>query len=189
MERKSYSLPAIILLLWVFSWVSSSQMSQVPEVYAQSLSPSPLLRPNRTPLDVEALAQAEQGRCPQGLICRSSPLTTQPKSLDTIIVPSLWWQEDQLQNPLLENWLAYPAQTSSDPRVDLIVNRSRWSVMNYVERYAFVNTMGTAARSFGYNTRIFDRQENFLAAYTCDFSSKNPRCRLTLRGARGSRND
>ncbi len=55
-------------------------------------------------------------------------------------------------------------------RVDFVVNRQVWSLLDYLQRYGFIHEFGTVASSYGYNIRIFDSQANLLAAYTCDFS-------------------
>ncbi|MGG6293433.1 hypothetical protein ACQ4M4_03330 [Leptolyngbya sp. AN02str] len=86
-----------------------------------------------------------------------------------LTVPSLWWLDQQFGGKLLTNWFAFPAEAAVPPRIDLVVNAQVWSLYNYMERYSFVNQFGTAGNSYGYNTRVFDRQGNLLAAYVCEF--------------------
>lgn len=94
-------------------------------------------------------------------------------------VPSLWWVKDQFTakepsiNKLIQSWSASPSTTTVPGRVDYKVNRQLWSLLDYLERYTFLNDFGAAARDFGYNIRILDGQNATLAAYTCDFSTIN----------------
>ena len=91
-----------------------------------------------------------------------------------LTIPSLWWAEEQFGGSLLIDWLAYPGTDGTPKRVDLAVNAQVWSIYNYVERYTFVNHLGTSAADYGYNSRIFDTQGELLAAYICDFGAGNP---------------
>jgi hypothetical protein len=103
--------------------------------------------------------------------------------------PSLWWIQEQLTNlqwspdnsntgcssdeyshDLLTYWLAYPGTDGSPRRVDLLVNQQTWGVCNYLQRYTFVTKFGTAAKAFGYNTRVFNTQGELLGAYLCQFA-------------------
>ena len=118
-----------------------------------------------------------------------SPIITKDTISQTdLTVPSLWWASEQFGGKLLENWLAYPEER----RVDLVVNRQRWTLLDYLQRYAFVNQMGTVARSDGYNVRIFNRQEPDMpiATYTCNFSMSLPQCEIEINsGARPNLED
>jgi hypothetical protein len=92
-----------------------------------------------------------------------------------LTVPSLWWAKENSETKLLDNWIAYPSIRQEPPRVDLIVNQQIWSLLDYVERYVFVNRLGTIASKSGYNIRIFDYQQERLATYTCNFTNiKSP---------------
>ena len=122
--------------------------------------------------------------------CTSSSLIITKDTISQIdlTVPSLWWASEQFGGKLLENWLAYPEER----RVDLVVNRQRWTLLDYLQRYAFVNQMGTVARSDGYNVRIFNRQEPDMpiATYTCNFSMSLPQCEIEINsGARPNLED
>ena len=127
------------------------------------------LKPDSEPLDLEALAP---GNTPAFVV------TADKISLTQLTVPSLWWLRDQLAdqetygNNLLENWLAYPS-SGRPGRVDLVVNRQLWSLLDYLDRYAFIHRFGKTARDYGYNVRVFDGQATFLGASTCDFSTIN----------------
>lgn len=82
-------------------------------------------------------------------------------------IPSLWWPKEQFDNYggiLVNNWLAYPQEN----RIDLIVNTQLWGIMNYLERYRFVNNFGTVARFYNYNLRVFNQNQQCLALYYYD---------------------
>lgn len=112
--------------------------------------------------------------CPTDVVTKDTICPTH------LTLPSLWWADEQLGDKLLENWLAYPEKK----RIDLVVNRQIWGLMDYYQRYAFIHRMGTVVRGArnpgenGYNLRIFNRQEPelCLASYTC--SAQN--CQLKV---------
>ncbi|HAZ46361.1 MAG TPA: hypothetical protein DDW76_02155 [Cyanobacteria bacterium UBA11369] len=105
-----------------------------------------------------------------------SVLTANTISQTGLTRPSLWWADEQFGNKLINNWCAYPAER----RIDLIVNRQIWSLLTYLERYAFVNHFGTVARDFQYNLRVFNQQNSPLATYTCNFSTTPINCKLEI---------
>lgn len=145
--------------------------------------PLPLSDLDRFPL----FLPAAQGQ----LVAASSRL-----SLTEISQPSLSWVQDQLgsrygSDRLVQQWQAYQT-VDGFQYVDVIVNESIWDLLNYFERYGFVLQFGTAAKSYGYNLRVFhsgdvvNRQEfigfnsvsrniasrsiALRGAYLCDFS-------------------
>lgn len=126
--------------------------------------------PETTPLDLSLLGNAAPGTGAIGPAIDQAELT----------IPSLWWAGEQFGGKLLETWLAYPGRDRIAGRVDLVVNRQNWSLSNYLERYQFVNKLGTVARGYGYNTRVFNPQGELLAAYTCNFNSSQLPCQITL---------
>lgn len=85
--------------------------------------------------------------------------------------PSLSWIEDQIGNRygsdrLIERWRAYQAPDSTGRTlsyVDVIVNESIWSILNYFERYAFISQFGSAAKYQGYNLRVFHTGDEFTS--------------------------
>lgn len=83
--------------------------------------------------------------------------------------PSLWWTDEQFGSDLLSYWLAYSGADGTPPRVDLLVDQEVWSNYNYLRRYVFMNQFGTAAKAFGYSTRVFNLQGELLGAYICEF--------------------
>lgn len=107
----------------------------------------------------------------QGVVTSKTPSATR------LSIPSLWWVSDQLAdlqqfgNKFIQEWIAYPLRTDQPGRVDLLVNRQQWSLLDYFQRYQFVNQFSTIARSFGYNTRVYDNPDRPpIALYTCDFT-------------------
>jgi hypothetical protein len=120
----------------------------------------------------------EQGTNPPTIptIAAGSVVTANTISPTGLTRPSLWWADEQFGNKLLNNWCAYP----NERRIDLIVNRQIWSLLTYLERYAFVNHFGTVARDFQYNVRVFNQQNTPLATYTCNFSATPVSCNLQI---------
>lgn len=162
-----------------------------------SVSVAPAGHAQETPPEVEEvpLAQIIQKQCAAPLPA-TEPLdlnlleaeATPPAPIitrDTIsqqglTSPSLWWAAEQFGGKLLDNWLAYPAADGSGGRVDLVVNRQYWSLLNYLERYQFLNEFGLVAQDYQYNIRVFNPQGTFLAAYTCAGESGSSTCRICL---------
>ncbi|MBG1265135.1 hypothetical protein F8S12_01195 [Nostoc sp. WHI] len=136
----------------------------VPPSLAQT---SPIPSPSSAPLELDLLTK------PKGYVITAN--TINPERLT---VPSLWWAQQNSENKLLDNWIAYPASEKEAARVDLIVNQQIWSLLEYVERYDFVNRLGSTARNFGYNVRVFNYQKEPLATYTCNFSTSPALCSI-----------
>ncbi len=86
-----------------------------------------------------------------------------------VTIPSLWWVNEQFGYKLVENWLAYPRNGDETGTVDLIVNRQIWSLLDYLQRYEFLNHFGQVARDYGYNVRVFTPQQTLLGGYTCTY--------------------
>lgn len=103
--------------------------------------------------------------------------TIQPEKLT---VPSLWRVKENTENKLIDNWLAFPNSEAEPARVDLLVNQQIWSLLDYLERYDFVNRLGSAVRKDNYNLRVFNYQRELLAAYTCNFNSSPVSCNIQL---------
>ncbi|MGB3639002.1 MAG: hypothetical protein WBA39_15705 [Rivularia sp. (in: cyanobacteria)] len=125
--------------------------------------------PSQAPLELDLLTN------PKGNVITADTIYQQQ-----LTVPSLWWAQEQSENKLLDNWIAYPANNSQPGRVDLIVNEQIWSVLDYLERYNFVNRLGTEARTYGYNIRVFNYEKEPLATYTCNLNLKTPLCNIDL---------
>ncbi|MBD2384966.1 hypothetical protein [Cylindrospermum sp. FACHB-282] len=153
---------SLLLLLTIsLSTVSLLPISPSP---AQTVPP-----PSDAPLELGLLTK------PKG-----SVITADTVNPETLTVPSLWWAKENSENKLLDNWIAYPASEKEPARVDLIVNQQIWSLLDYVERYDFVNRLGSVSRNFGYNVRVFNYQQEFLATYTCNFSTSPELCRIQM---------
>ena len=112
-----------------------------------------------------------------------SAITSDTFSATGLTLPSLWWVKDQLSQKkplatkLLQNWRAYPSNSQQPGRIELLVNRQFWSLLDYVERYTFLNEFGEAAREYRYNIQVIDSDISTnapLASYTCDFSALPP---------------
>ena len=124
------------------------------------------------PLESELLVEIDQLRS-RGII------TADTISQTEIATPSLWWARERIdpyRGRLITNWLAY----QQEKRIDLIVNRQLWSLLNYISRYNFVNQFGTVAREYQYNLRVFNQQQECLSTYTCDYAISPPRCEIQL---------
>lgn len=116
----------------------------------------------------------------------TTPVVTATTPSQTgLTVPSLWWAKEQFGGKLLYSWIAYAKENDTPSHIDLLVNQEAWNLLNYLDRYAFVNQFGFTASDYGYNLRIFDRQENLLATYTCNFSRVSPNHLEGVRDFRG----
>lgn len=153
-------------MLGVIGGLVVSQGFVVPSaMLAQStLAPAP------DPLSLEELEAGAETSAQPGK-CRSlgEVVTSDTTCQNYQTIPSFWWAREQFGGQLLENWIAHTADSTSGRRVDLVVNPQAWSLLDYLERYEFINHFGTVARDYGYNLRVFNRQGVSLAAYTCDF--------------------
>lgn len=136
----------------------------VPPSLAQ---PRTIPSPSSAPLELDLLTK------PKDYVITAN--TINPAQLT---VPSLWWAQQNSEKKLLDNWIAYPTSDKEPARVDLIVNQQIWSLLDYVERYDFVNRLGSAARNFGYNVRVFNYQKEPLATYTCNFNTSPALCSI-----------
>lgn len=126
-------------------------------------------------LESSAIAQLEQDVPSR----KGNVVTANTLSQTKITTPSFWWAEEQFDEfggKLLTNWIAYP----QEKKIDLVVNRQPWTLLNYLERYGFVNKFGTVARDYNYNVRVCNQQAELLATYTCDYSKTLPDCRITI---------
>jgi len=126
------------------------------------------LKPSNAPLDLNLLQN------PNGVI------TANTISQSKLTIPSLWLTKYNSDNNLLDNWIAYSATNTEPARVDLVVNQQAWILLDYLERYSFVNSFGSVARKFGYNVRVFNYQKERLATYTCNFNTSPPSCDLEI---------
>ncbi|WP_413174454.1 hypothetical protein [Anabaena azotica] len=152
-------------LLLIFSF-SLTTFSLLPLLTAQA---EMIPRPSDAPLELNLLTK------PTG-----SVITANIINQSGLTIPSLWWAKENSENKLLDNWIAYPASEQEPARVDLIVNQQIWSLLDYLERYNFVNGLGSMARNFGYNIRVFNYQRDMLATYTCNLSISPSSCNIQM---------
>ena len=152
--------------------------AETPLNITAHLSAQANLQPSLEPLN---FSQVQQGSCGASSV---AGVTDQSISQDNLTIPSFWWARDQISaqpqfgSKLLDTWLACPSQNGSASRVDFIVNQQVWSLLDYLDRYDFVQNIGTVASSYGYDMRVFNRQGGLLAAYTCNFADS----RVGVRG-------
>ncbi|HLO49760.1 MAG TPA: hypothetical protein VK211_15195 [Kamptonema sp.] len=123
-----------------------------------------------------AIALPQQSACP---IATWYELPSPPLSQTELSIPSLWLTKEQFGGKLLDQWFV----ESGNNWVILIVNRQIWSLLDYLERYQFVNQFGTAARDYGYNIRVCNPQGEALAIYSCNFPADktNPSTQLNCK--------
>ncbi len=146
-------------------------MMTVPRLIA--IGPQPLTLAATDPQLAPDLKAILAGGTIQGVVTSKTP------SAIRLSIPSLWWVSDQLADlqpfgkKFIQEWIAYPLRSGQPGRVDLLVNRQQWSLLDYFQRYQFVNKFSTIARSFGYNTRVYDNPDRPpVALYTCDFTAE-----------------
>jgi hypothetical protein len=166
-KAKSLLLLTISLSTAIFSF-------PVPPIFAQTSAVPP---PAKEQLELSLLA-------PNAAV-NNGVITASNISQKQLTIPSIWWAKEQFGGKLLDNWLAYPPTDNRTPRIDLIVNRQIWSLLDYVERYKFVNNFGNVARDYGYNVRVFNYQQELLATYTCNFEVQPRLCTMANLDALG----
>lgn len=175
------SVQSLLLLLGI----SLSAISLLPSQPSSAQSSS-VPQPSTAPLELSLLqpstASNDGDITPYTISCdQKSVITPYTICQEQLTVPSLWWANEQFTGKPLDNsWLAYPGNSTTDGRVDLVVNRQNWSLLDYLDQYKFVNHFGTVARDFGYNLRIFNYQKELLATYTCNFSITPRLCNIQL---------
>ncbi|MEO6860767.1 MAG: hypothetical protein ABI180_04330 [Microcoleus sp.] len=98
--------------------------------------------------------------CPTG---NAANFPSPPLSQNHESVPSLWLAQKEFGGKLLDRWFVDRGNTS----VIIIVNRQLWSLLDYIERYQFVNRFGTASSEYGYNLRVCTTQGTAVAVYSC----------------------
>ncbi len=175
-------LPRSLLLLLSISLSTSFLPQPSP---AQTSVP----QPSTAPVELSLLEPASLNRAIAATTVNCEQITAITANTicqQQLTIPSLWWANEQFGGNLLENWLAYPGNATT-ARIDLLVNRQNWSLIDYLERYEFVNHFGTVARDYGYNVRVFNYQKELLATYTCNFSISPSVCDIQLEATGKSR--
>lgn len=135
-----------------------------------------------TPAETNSIQSPSQAPLELGLLNKpnNSVITANTINPDKLTIPSLWLAKENSEGKLLDNWIAYPATEQEPARVDLVVNQQFWTLLDYLERYDFVNRLGSAARNNSYNVRVFNYQKEFLAAYTCNFNTSPAFCSIQM---------
>lgn len=163
--------------------ISLSTISLLPTQSSAAPPPS-VPQPSTAPLELSLFdsgASLDNGVITANTIkCDNGVITANTICQQGLTIPSLWWANEQFGGKVLDNWLAYPADGKTAARIDLVVNRQIWSLLDYLERYDFINHFGTVARDYGYNVRVFNYQKELLATYTCDFSTTPRLCNIQL---------
>lgn len=86
------------------------------------------------------------------------------KSASNAAKASFWWaaeQFDPFKGKLIRNWVV----SSQKKQIGLTVDWQLWTLLDYFDRYRFVNQFGTVARKYGYSLSIFNQQNRCLASY------------------------
>ena len=168
-------LPLVLGIGWLLAAQGRSIAAEPP------VSPVPAQTQTRTEAQTEAQTEATEAAIPTS--------TSNTISLTEMSRPSLWWAREQFSarqrfgSQLISVWAAYDGKPNQLGRVDFFVNRQLWSQLDYLERYTFIHEFGTVANSYGYNVRVFNERQEFLAAYTCNSSptpQSTPVCNTTL---------
>jgi hypothetical protein len=105
--------------------------------------------------------------------------TADTVSLIKMTLPSLWWESEQSPPNLISNWVADRIQN----QVYLVVNPQYWNILDYVDRYAFVDRFGRVSRGYGYNLRLCTDRKIVLAEYQCDKTTNSTSCRILMNAA------
>lgn len=157
-------------------FLAAPSHSQMMLAEARSLQPQ-TIRPDSVVAQVPGTQLSTDFKAVLSGKAIAGTVTSKTPSPIRLSIPSLWWVTDQLAHlqqfgaKFIQEWIAYPRQTGQPGRVDLLVNRQQWSLLDYLERYQFVNQFSSIARSFGYNTRVYDHPDRPpIAVYACDFS-------------------
>lgn len=135
---------------------------------AQSAPPRRSLRT----LPPFSLQQIETGFCPGNIPGVRDRIDFRPN----LSLPSLWLARDQFAarakfgSKLLEAWLACPQHEQDPAQVNVVINQQLWSLLDYLERYQFLNEFGSAARKEGYDLTLYNQQGSKMAAYSCTAS-------------------
>lgn len=111
-------------------------------------------------------------------------ITDNTISATEMTLPSFWWAKEQFNEvggKLINKWTAYP----DEKRLDLIVNRQAWSLLDYLGRYRFINKFGAVARDNNYNVRVLNQQGEPLGTYTCNYSQSPANCEIKIHDSSG----
>lgn len=164
-SRSRQRVPVPMLLLGILA-------SLIPQLVSAQMSSSSTPTPSGEPLDTELLKPDSPHR-------GGDIITSNTISQTEVTVPSLWWakeQFDEVDGKLINNWIAY----QDEKRIDLVVNRQAWTLLDYLGRYRFINKFGAVARDNNYNVRVFSQQAALLATYTCNYGQTPANCAIKI---------
>lgn len=136
------------------------------------LASAQILKPSEKPLETELLN-------PDSSYQERDIVTANTISNTGLSVPSLWWAKEQFNQvggKLINNWIAY----QDEKRIDLVVNRQPWTLLDYLGKYGFINKFGAVARNNSYNVRVFNLQGDLLATYTCNYTQSPAACQIKI---------
>ncbi len=109
---------------------------------------------------------------------KQAVVSEQPSAVG-LTVPSLWWAVQQFGDEVIQRWQAFPAITAPGGRIEAFVSPAAWGRLPYLRRFALINQLGNASRSFGYQLILRDRgarpsgdrPQVIYGAYTCQFDT------------------
>ena len=133
---------------------------------------------NQTP-DRVSLSTGERENTAQVERITNNTTNNSVESTSDITQTSFWWaaeQFDPFDGKLVQKWLANPQKH----QINLVVNWQLWTLLDYLDRYRFVNQFGTVARKYGYSLSVFNQNERCLATYKYNFVSNPPKWELYL---------
>jgi hypothetical protein len=105
-------------------------------------------------------------------------LTDKSISPEEMNLPTLWWVKEQYAakagfgERMIRSWSTFSNPERALCRVDVVVNRQLWSLLDYLQRYEFVNQVGYEFVNqmlglaeppkgiYRYGVRFFDRTPN-----------------------------
>jgi hypothetical protein len=164
----------LVLGLWDSPLARAQQPPQLPQ-QAQATTTGPVAAlasppPSKVAVDLcqgDVTSLGDQAIITHETVCA-----------DGLTPPSLWWTREQIShqlrtsNKLVKGWSAQIKTPQAPGQVRLTVNPQMWSVMDYFERYDFINTFGLTARDFGYQTDVYNSRGTKLASYQCRFDGQ-----------------
>jgi hypothetical protein len=160
------------LVSYSIVWVSSLYLSLGWAFTALAQPKADPTLPDLCEVDL-SLLKADSKSIPASIV------TADKVSFITMTLPSLWWASEQSPPNLISNWIADRTQN----QVYLVVNPQYWNILDYVDRYAFVDKFGRVSRGYGYNLRLCTDRKIVLAEYQCDKIASSTSCRILMNAA------
>jgi hypothetical protein len=160
------------LIGYSIAWISSLSLSLGWELTALAQQKADPTLPDICEVDL-SLLKSDLKSIPGHIT------TADTVSLITMTLPSLWWASEQSPPNLISNWIADRTQN----QVYLVVNPQYWNILDYVDRYAFVDRFGRVSRGYGYNLRLCTDRKIVLAEYQCGKIANFTTCRILMNAA------